>query len=368
MGYAHGQLMKNELPEFNSELWLHLEEQFYDDEDDPTWLPPWIQNWIADVGLDIMLQLTADATAPFTPEYWFEELHGLVDGVGNSTVTFEDLYYLTLFGELTKGTCSMFGAWGDAIEHVTGVDLLQLRALDWDTGGPFPKYPAVVVYHPDQGHAFANVGWIGWIGSITGMSSSQMAISEIGIYFTDSSWGNSSRFGYPFTAVLRDILQFDNTVDDTISRLSTTHRTCDLLFGVGDGKAPEFRGFQYSYSVLNVFDDQNLQPDNATWHPRMNDIVYWGMDWDCPSYNKALHKGLSTYYGNITVENTIQNILPSVQTGDTHVAIYDLTNQFMYYAHVGLENTTNRNAYQRPFTKLNMQQLFSESNPKLSVI
>lgn len=36
---------------------------------------------------------------------------------------------------------------------------------------------------------------------------------------------------------------------------------------------------EYSYSVLNVMDDQNLMPFNDTWHPRIADIVYWGMDW-----------------------------------------------------------------------------------------
>jgi len=36
--------------------------------------------------------------------------------------------------------------------------------------GPFKNYPQITVYHPkDQGHPFANIGWTGWIGSITGM-------------------------------------------------------------------------------------------------------------------------------------------------------------------------------------------------------
>ena len=36
--------------------------------------------------------------------------------------------------------------------------------------GPFKNYPQVTVYHPSEGngHDFANVGWTGWIGSITG--------------------------------------------------------------------------------------------------------------------------------------------------------------------------------------------------------
>jgi len=167
--------------------------------------------------------------------------------------------------------------------------------------------------------------------------------------------------------VLRDILQFDNSVADATTRLVNTDRTCDLLFGVGDGKSNVFRGYQYSYSVLNTYDDENLQPLNETWHPRIKDAVYWGMDWDCPGYNKVLYEQLTQFYGNITVENTIKYILAAMQTGDTHVAIYDLTNQFMYVAFVGPENTQNRNAYQRQFTQLNMANLFSEPAPKAKV-
>ena len=36
--------------------------------------------------------------------------------------------------------------------------------------GPFKDYPQVTVYHPGSSRdfAFANIGWTGWIGSITG--------------------------------------------------------------------------------------------------------------------------------------------------------------------------------------------------------
>ena len=107
-----------------------------------------------------------------------------------------------MIGELTQGHCSMYGAWGAAT--ATGATL-QLRALDWDTGGPFQDYPQVTVYHAgegndEEGHSFANVGWVGWIGSsISGVSSKQMAISEIGVSFPDKSFGKTSREGVPFT-------------------------------------------------------------------------------------------------------------------------------------------------------------------------
>jgi isopenicillin-N N-acyltransferase-like protein len=41
-----------------------------------------------------------------------------------------------MLGELTKGGCSMYGAWGNAVNQ-TNSQLMQLRALDWDVDGPF---------------------------------------------------------------------------------------------------------------------------------------------------------------------------------------------------------------------------------------
>jgi isopenicillin-N N-acyltransferase-like protein len=116
----------------------------------------------------------------------------------------------------------MYGAWGAATAS-TG-KTFQLRALDWDIDGPFKNYAAVVVYHPSgnsSGHAFANVGFVGWIGALSGQSSAQMAISEIGVYFSDASFGNESRSGIPFTFLLRDILQVCQDL------------SCALVFAVG---------------------------------------------------------------------------------------------------------------------------------------
>ena len=88
----------------------------------------------------------------------------------------------------------------------------------------------------EEGVSFANVGWTGWLGSITGMSSERVAISEIGVSFPDASFGNESRVGNPFTFLLRDIIQFDTSLTAGLDRITKAARTCDLILGVGDGK------------------------------------------------------------------------------------------------------------------------------------
>ena len=58
------------------------------------------------------------------------------------------------------------------------------RSLDWETDGPFQRFPQVTVYHGDgsasQGATFANVGWSGWIGAVSGMSEHAVAIFRLG--------------------------------------------------------------------------------------------------------------------------------------------------------------------------------------------
>jgi hypothetical protein len=54
-------------------------------------------------------------------------------------------------------------------------------------------------------------------------------------------------------------------------------RTCDLILAVGDGNLGEVRGMQYSDSVVNVFDDRNMRPTNASWHFLIPQMIYWGM-------------------------------------------------------------------------------------------
>ena len=81
---------------------------------------------------------------------------------------------------------------------------------------------------------------------------------------------------------------------------------------------------------MRIMDDKNMLPYNTTWHPRIKDIVYYGMGWICPGYNLVLSEQIKKFYGNITAEITISDILPIVQTGDLHAAIYDLVNMQLW--------------------------------------
>ncbi|XP_041374954.1 protein dcd1B-like [Gigantopelta aegis] len=234
MGYAHGILQNKKAKDMVDQVWQYLEEQVTQALNKTLHFKEWFLQDVANLGLDAALDLELAATAKYTESSFFEEARGLADGSG---ADFMKILHIHLIGELTKGSCSMMGAWGSSV--LKPGSLLQLRSLDWAVDGPFKDFPQVTVYHPANqsfGHDWANFGWTGWIGSITGMNSKKMAISEIGVSFPDDTFGDESRFGIPFTNILRDILNYDNTLDDSISRIANAKRTCDLILGVGDGK------------------------------------------------------------------------------------------------------------------------------------
>ena len=123
MSFAHGFLLQDELKSFLKELWAYMDEQVEDAL--PKKIPAFLQKGVANFALGAALDLTYEVTRAFTNKYYYEELHGIADASG---VPFKYFRRLHMLGELTKGACSMFGAWGKATPDSRTV---QLRALDW---------------------------------------------------------------------------------------------------------------------------------------------------------------------------------------------------------------------------------------------
>jgi len=330
MGLAHGQLLKKEVN---------------------THVPNLIRLMSENSGQPVSaLDAVYQATRPYIADYYTEELKGLAEGSG---LTMQDIIRANLIGEASEWHCSLFGAWGKAT--AANGHLYQLRALDYEVHANIQKYPVIVVYFPENGHPFANITWSGVVGCISGISSERLAISEIG---DDYDKENDSFAGIPFMFLLRDILQFDTSLEKAITRVQNAARTTSLLYGIGDGEFGQLRGFQTSHTLCNIYDPDNLEPLTPT-HQRIEDIVYWGMSWNVPAYDGPLHDKLVEHYGSIDAESTISDILPSVKTGSLQAVVYDLTDMKIWVANARADDEEGPlPAYDRQFVCFDMNQLF----------
>lgn len=153
-GYAHGSIMKEQLSTFFPLVWGYAEKRIEKYLAKVNITGPFAQqiaDWLLDTGLD----LERTFTQQYTGQYFLQEMQGLSDATG---IDVKMIYRVHLLGELTKGTCSMFGGWGDALATP---GLLSVRALDWIMDGPFQDYTQLSVYHAqnDSEIDFVNIGW-----------------------------------------------------------------------------------------------------------------------------------------------------------------------------------------------------------------
>ena len=70
---------------------------------------------------------------------------------------------------------------------------------------------------------------------------------------------------------------------------------------------------------------------------------------------------MEKYYGSLDPSTIKEYVTSMHQTGDLHIAIYDFKYKFMYVANASpFSDGKYIPAYDRPFVRLNLNQLFTE--------
>lgn len=85
-----------------------------------------------------------------------------------------------------------------------------------------------------------------------------------------------------------------------------------------------------------------------------------------PNYDIALAEQLQRFHGSIDEVNTIHDTLPTVQTGNLHIAVYDLTESTMHISFMRKSTADPSEpefAYERQFSRLHMDQIFALQAP-----
>ncbi|EGC40223.1 hypothetical protein DICPUDRAFT_146951 [Dictyostelium purpureum] len=360
-GFAQGQLLKSQMHDIYDNFFNYITIMVNDlISKYADYLPKFLIDAIEKGGVKLALDITAELTKKHTPEHFFEEMRGLADGSG---VAYNTILQLHMFPELIKAACSMVGAYNQStLNH----GLLQLRALDFgfDPMNPLRLHPTVMIYHPEEsdgGHDFAVLSWAGFLGTLTGYS------QHVGI--CEKYWfgynGTSSREGIPFHFLLREIIQYDTSIDEALDRINNAQRTCAVFMGLGSNSTNTFKAVEYSHQYVRVFDDQTPFPAYAPTpaaHPQITDVVYIDK-FVQPSNHQCLASVLQKSWGSIDATALI-NAAAQLQTGDLHIGLYDFAeNQF--YVSVGTQegplgnpNITIVPAYARQFIQVDLNQFF----------
>ncbi|WP_170157582.1 C45 family autoproteolytic acyltransferase/hydolase [Roseimicrobium gellanilyticum] len=159
---------------------------------------------------------------PFVSEAHLREMDALAAASG---VRVEEARLANFFPELFH--CSGFAIYGDA---TAGGRMYHGRVLDYMKGVGLEQNACVIVMQPEGAHAWVNLGYAGFLGTVTAMNEKQIAIGEMG------GKGEGNWDGKPMAQLMREVMEQADTLDEAVEIMRRGPRTCEYYYVISDGK------------------------------------------------------------------------------------------------------------------------------------
>ncbi len=189
---------------------------------------------------------------PHLPARFIEELEGIAAGAG---LSFEDAAAANFIPELFH--CSGFAIMNGATKDGT---LYHGRILDYAVDWKLQEHAVLTIAEPENGHAFVNVTYAGFIGSVTGMNARHVSIGEMG------GRGLGHWDGAPMAFLVRRVLEEADTLDEALEIFEKSERTCEYYYVIADGKDNRAAGLAAHWNEFEV-----VRPGAA--HPQLPEPV-----------------------------------------------------------------------------------------------
>lgn len=255
---------------------------------------------------------------PYIPQEYVEEMHGLAHG---SRLPLKVIHGIHALPEISEwggkkklkqviknmmdgayGTsCSNFAASGPATADGS---MYTVRILDWGLHkiSKLHEYPLITVNVPSKGIPSANIGWVGFLGAVSGMNAEQITLGEMG--YGDPE--GETMQGEPMPFLLRDVLTYAKNLKDVRKIISTAPPTNAFVFLMSDGKnntAELYIRDRFRFEVHRVGESLIDKSHNF---PAIPNLVYGG------HYDDKMQQSLSEHRGKLTPQNIMDEVIPYI--------------------------------------------------------
>ena len=275
--------------------------------------------------------------ARYAPKEDLEEMEGLAAGSG---IPLDVIHRMHALPDVGETSCSGLVAKGGATQdgHV-----YQLRILDYGANFNLQRRPLITVYQPTtgNGNAYATIGWIGFVGAVSGVNAKGVALSEMG-------FGNppgETLAGTPMPFMLKNVLRYADTAEDGAAIIRATRRTNSYVYFLGD-KHNDPVGMVTSAQrclAYHANEREELQVDGHAM-PQFHDIVYGG------HYEEKQEGLVRDMQGKIDVSG-IQALAKQIaMKSNLQTVIYDLTADRIWVAN----RKENVRASDRPYVEFSL--------------
>ncbi len=249
---------------------------------------------------------------------------------------------INVFPELFH--CSGFAVSGAATK---GGKLYHGRVLDYMTTIGLQDAATTFIVAVDGKRAFANIGYAGFIGSVSGMNDQAISLGEMGGH------GEGQWDGVPMATLMRRALEECSTLDEVMTLWHDSPRTCEYYYVFADGKSKRAVGVAAdSDSIEFIMPGQSDQ--------RLGEGIPEVLALSSGSRLEALRERIEQRYGEIDVE-VAQWLMsrPVAMKSNLHNVLFIPEDGVFYVA-----NATHQDpAANRPYVKMDLNALLRSMTP-----
>lgn len=255
---------------------------------------------------------------PFIPQTYVDEMHGLAHGARMPLRQIHAVHIFPSIGEwggtgriknvikqMRAGdfatTCSNF-----MLRRQATVDgkMYVVRVLDWGMHrvSRLHYYPLIHLSKPEHGHVSANIGWVGFLGAISGINDQSITLGEMGY---GSPEGETLR-GKPMIFLLRDILAQASSLSDVRQIIKKSAPTNSFVFLMSDGKTDKAELYLRDSKRFVVALPGKPLKDGKYDISAIPDTLYGG------AYTDKMTSSIKTHFGKVDPQVIMREIIPAI--------------------------------------------------------
>ncbi|MCU0961637.1 MAG: C45 family autoproteolytic acyltransferase/hydrolase [Pirellulaceae bacterium] len=273
---------------------------------------------------------------PHIPERHLVETRAMAEALGVDTATAEAV---NVFPEMFH--CSGFALFGKATRDGK---LYHGRVLDYMTAIGLQDAATTFIVHVDGQIPFANVGYAGFVGSVSGMNADAISLGEMG------GRGEGDWDGVPMATLMRRALEECRTLDDVMDLWSSNPRTCEYYYVFADGKTNRAVGVAAVPSEVEF-----IHPGQS--HERLGEGIEDAVVLSAGDRLARLRERVQSRYGEFDAESG-QWLMsrPVAMESNLHNVLFVPQDGILYVANADHKHC----AAERPYARLDLKALLAE--------
>ncbi|MCA8987408.1 MAG: peptidase C45 acyl-coenzyme A:6-aminopenicillanic acid acyl-transferase [Planctomycetaceae bacterium] len=271
--------------------------------------------------------------SPHIPEDHKRETVAMAKTLG---IDIEVAEALNVFPELFH--CSGFAVFGSATADGT---LYHGRVLDYMTTIGLQDGATTFVISIDGKQPFINVGYAGFIGSVTGMNAVGISLGEMG------GRGEGQWDGAPMATLMRRALEECTSLHEVMTLWKTSPRTCEYYYVFADGKTNEAVGVAATPETIEF-----ILPGQE--HERLGPGIPDAVVLSAGSRLETLRSRVQECHGNIDEQTAIWLMSrPVAMQSNLHNALFVPQKGIVYVANASHDAP----AAEQPYVRLDLKEL-----------